>query len=64
MTDATANHQPAAGLHHSIANPRRTTLMSVSASQAAAPQRADHGFTMVGADDAGTCVDGTCALPD
>lgn len=64
MTDTTANHQPAAGLYHSIANPRRTTLLSLSASEAAAPQRADHGFTMVGSDDAGVCVDGTCALPE
>ncbi|MFC8921945.1 hypothetical protein [Cellulosimicrobium sp. NPDC057127] len=64
MADSTANHQHAAGLSRSIANPRRTTLVSVSASEAAAPQRAEGGFTMVGPDDAGVCVDGTCALPE
>ncbi|MBD5785109.1 hypothetical protein IF650_02845 [Cellulosimicrobium terreum] len=50
---------------HSIANPRRTTLMTVTSAEAAAPQR-DGGsaFTMVGVDDAGTCVDGVCALPE
>jgi len=42
----------------SIANPRRTTLMSVSAAEAAAP------FTMVGNDDGAVCVDGSCALPE
>ncbi|MBD8079916.1 hypothetical protein [Cellulosimicrobium arenosum] len=58
MTDMTAN------VFHSTANPRRTTLISVSAAEAAAPQReAAAGLTMVGG-DAGTCADGTCALPD
>ncbi|MCB7136083.1 hypothetical protein [Cellulosimicrobium marinum] len=57
MTDTT--------LFHSIANPRRTTLMSVSAADAAAPHRETApALTMVGSDDAGTCADGTCALPD
>lgn len=51
MTDTQEN------LFHSIANPRRTTLMTVSAAEAAAP------FTMVGSDDAAVCVDGVCALP-
>ncbi|MFF3065312.1 hypothetical protein ACFVQ3_12195 [Oerskovia sp. NPDC057915] len=45
-------------LFHSIANPRRTTLVTVSAAEAAAP------FTMVGSDDAAVCVDGVCALPE
>ena len=43
---------------HSIANPRRTTLVTVSAAEAAAP------FTMVGSDDGAVCVDGVCALPE
>ncbi len=64
MTDSTATHQPAGGLYHPIANPRRTTLLGRSVAEAAAPQRSDHGFTMVGSDDAGVCVDGSCAIPD
>jgi len=57
MTDTT--------LFRSIANPRRTTLMTVSASDAAAPHHDEApAFTMLGADDAGTCVDGVCALPE
>ncbi|WP_251149830.1 hypothetical protein [Cellulosimicrobium sp. Marseille-Q4280] len=57
MTDTT--------LFHSIANPRRTTLMTVSAAEAAAPHHEDaQTFTMVGSDDAGACVDGVCALPE
>ncbi|MFD4993756.1 hypothetical protein ACFWH7_03020 [Cellulosimicrobium cellulans] len=59
MTDTTTN------LYHSIANPRRTTLMSVSAADAAAPHReAAPALTLVGADDAAVCVDGVCALPE
>jgi hypothetical protein len=57
MTDTT--------LFHSLANPRRTTLMTVSAADAAAPHHEDaQPFTMVGSDDAGACVDGVCALPE
>lgn len=57
MTDTT--------LFHSLANPRRTTLVSVSAAEAVAPQHeAAPSFTMVGSDDAGACVDGVCALPE
>ncbi|MFB8230189.1 hypothetical protein [Cellulosimicrobium sp. NPDC055967] len=59
MTDTTTN------LYHSIANPRRTTLMSVSAADAAAPHRETAPtLTLVGADDAAVCVDGVCALPE
>ncbi|KAJ8140338.1 hypothetical protein OY671_006472 [Metschnikowia pulcherrima] len=59
MTDTTTN------LYHSIANPRRTTLMTVSAADAAAPHREPApGLTLVGADDAAVCVDGSCALPE
>ncbi|WP_426309818.1 hypothetical protein [Cellulosimicrobium sp. E-16] len=59
MTDTTTN------LYHSIANPRRTTLMNVSAADAAAPHRESApGLTLVGADDAAVCVDGVCALPE
>ena len=60
MTDMTTN------LYHSIANPRRTTLLSVSPSDAAAPHREQPapGLTLVGADDAAVCVDGACARPE
>jgi len=61
MTDTTTN------LYHSIANPRRTTLMTVSAADAAAPhqpQQSPPALRMVGADDAAVCVDGVCALPE
>jgi len=59
MTDTTTN------VYHSIANPRRTTLMSVSAADAAAPHRESAPpLTLAGADDAAVCVDGTCALPE
>ena len=58
MTDTT-------DLYHSIANPRRTTLMTVSAADAAAPHREGPStLTMLGADDAAACVDGVCALPE
>ena len=59
MTDTTTN------LYHSIANPRRTTLMSVGAADAATPHRESApGLTLVGADDGAVCVDGVCALPE
>lgn len=62
MTDTTET------LFHSIANPRRTTLVTVSAAEAAAPGAPAHpaapAFTMVGDAGAGTCVDGVCALPE
>jgi hypothetical protein len=60
MTDTTTN------LYHSIANPRRTTLMTVSAADAATPHHDQPvpGLTLVGSDDAAMCVDGVCALPE
>ncbi len=60
MTDTTTNP------FHSIANPRRTTLVNVSAADAAAPhpEQPAPGFTLVGADDAAVCIDGMCALPE
>ncbi|MCA5891891.1 hypothetical protein LEP48_00810 [Isoptericola sp. NEAU-Y5] len=51
--------------YRSIANPRRTTLMSTSAAEAAEPHRAtdDNRLQML-TDDGGVCVDGSCALPE
>lgn len=49
-------------LYRSIANPRRTTLVSLSAAEAATPQSGP-ALQMLG-DDGGACVDGVCALPE
>ncbi|GAA1721020.1 hypothetical protein GCM10009809_15810 [Isoptericola hypogeus] len=60
--------------YHSIANPRRTTLVGRSAAEAAAPHAGtdeEHGLQMLGStlrqaqDGAGgVCADGSCALPE
>ncbi|MFD6176296.1 MULTISPECIES: hypothetical protein [unclassified Isoptericola] len=64
MNDATESS------YRSIANPRRTTLMSVSAAEAAAPHHGGDerplqllGLQMLG-DDGAVCVDGVCSLPE
>jgi hypothetical protein len=49
--------------YRSIANPRRTTLVSASAAEAAAPRRDEKRLQLL-ADDGATCVDGACSLPD
>jgi hypothetical protein len=52
--------------YHSIANPRRTTLVGRSAAEAAAPHAGtdeEHGLQMLG-DDGAVCADGSCALPE
>ncbi|MGH8965955.1 MAG: hypothetical protein ACRDXB_11600 [Actinomycetes bacterium] len=61
MFDATASSS------HSIANPRRTTRMSVSAAEAAAPHHdapGDERQLQLLGDDGAVCVDGVCALPE
>jgi hypothetical protein len=49
--------------YRSIANPRRTTLSSVSASEVAAPRRDEQSLQML-ADDGAACVDGACSVAD
>lgn len=56
MTD---NHE---NQYRSIANPRRTTLMSISAAEAAAPNREAGHLHKLG--DDGVCIDGSCAIPE
>ena len=59
MNDATESS------YRSIANPRRTTLMTVSAAEAAAPHHGaeDRPLQLLG-DDGAVCVDGVCSLPE
>ncbi|WP_164545075.1 hypothetical protein [Antribacter gilvus] len=57
MTD---NHE---SQYRSIANPRRVTLMDISAAEAAAPHKEGPQLHMMG-DDAATCIDGVCAIPE
>ncbi|MFE6968460.1 hypothetical protein [Isoptericola sp. NPDC057653] len=59
MNDATESS------YRSIANPRRTTLMTVSAAEAAAPHHGgdERPLQLLG-DDGAVCVDGVCSLPD
>ncbi|MEU2200432.1 hypothetical protein [Isoptericola sp. NPDC019482] len=59
MNDATESYR-------SIANPRRTTLMTVSAAEAAAPHHhgADERPLQLLGDDGAVCVDGVCSLPE
>jgi hypothetical protein len=47
----------------SLANPRRTTLISLSASEAAAPRREEHHL-QAGDDSAAVSVDGSAAITD
>lgn len=49
--------------YRSLANPRRTTLASLSVAAGAAPRTETPALEMVG-DDAPLCVDGVCDLPD
>jgi hypothetical protein len=58
MNDAIANSS------RSIANPRRTTLVSLSAAEAAAPHHGDERPLQLLGDDGAVCVDGVCALPE
>lgn len=58
MNDATESS------YRSIANPRRTTLMTVSAAEAAAPHHAEERPLQLLGDDGAVCVDGVCSLPD
>ncbi|MGF0115097.1 hypothetical protein ACQFYA_02065 [Promicromonospora sp. Marseille-Q5078] len=60
MNDATANSS------RSIANPRRTTLVSLSAAEAAAPHHGagdERPLQLLG-DDGAVCIDGVCSLPE
>jgi len=58
MNDAIANSS------RSIANPRRTTLVSRTPAEAAAPRHGDDRPLQMLGDDGAVCVDGSCALPD
>lgn len=49
--------------YRSIANPRRTTLVSANVAEAAAPRRDEPSLQMLG-EDAGACVDGACSVTD
>ncbi|MCF4120321.1 hypothetical protein L1785_04945 [Antribacter sp. KLBMP9083] len=49
--------------YRSIANPRRTQLVSMSAAEAAAPHADVPHLKLVG-EDGPACVDGVCAIPD
>lgn len=51
------------GPYRSIANPRRTTLGSTSATEAATPRRDEKSLQLL-ADDGAACVDGACSLTD
>lgn len=51
--------------YRSIANPRRTTLVSMSAAEAAAPRtEVTHSRLTLVADDGPACVEGVCSIPE
>ena len=49
--------------YRSIANPRRTQLVSMSAAEAATPHTDVPHLKLVG-EDGPACVDGVCSIPD
>lgn len=48
---------------HSLANPRRTTLVGLAERDTAAPAGETASFTALG-DDAANCADGVCSIPE